>query len=704
MFKLTIDGHTGPSSTNAYDLGSASYRWRNLYASNGVFTSVSTTNIDALGYVSTTDLYINGSLISGGTPTLQDVTDEGYVTTNPIRVAGASSTGHILPVTTLTYDLGSSSNRWKDLWVSSTYIGPATWNLRQSAAGSFTIADVGGSQRVTVDTSGNLGIGTATMSERLVVAGNIRLQANGNIDTSAAGSLTIGGTTQNTLTVGRSGATTALTGSNFTAGGIAYGASNQLTFTSAGTAGMAVLSGGTGAPTMGTLGLTYGGTNANLSGVATGGLLYKDATAIAGTGALTGVLKGNGSSAPSAMTGTANRVSYWSDANTLGTSNLVLSGNNVYPNTAGSLGLSANRFSDVFLSGNVYATGTIQGGTMRSYGNLRVDGTTTLNTVTYTWPGASANGLLRNTGGTISWDTSTYLTAIAGQALASTNLWVGNASNQATAVAMSGDATMSNTGVVTVANDSHTHNGTTISGLAVADFTSSNISNWTNDAGYLTSANAFVQNGNSFTADAVLGTNDGYSLFFETAGVSRGVFDTAGTFYLPGSANSTRLAVRANASQTIANPLIQLQTSGGAELARIHADNDTNLFAGYLSGSNNSASYNAFFGSQSGAGNTTGQRNTAMGWGAMYGNGLTYAGSSQNVAIGHYSQYNIAGGAVDNASVGAYSMVNLSSGDYNSGLGSYALNSITTVSYTHLRAHETVLDLVCRLLLEKKNT
>ena len=27
---------------------------------------------------------------------------------------------------------------------------------------------------------------------------------------------------------------------------------------------------------------------------------------------------------------------------------------------------------------------------------------------------------------------------------------------------------------------------------------------------------------------------------------------------------------------------------------------------------------------------------------------------------------------------------------------------IATVSYTHLRAHETVLDLVCRLLLEKK--
>ena len=39
-------------------------------------------------------------------------------------------------------------------------------------------------------------------------------------------------------------------------------------------------------------------------------------------------------------------------------------------------------------------------------------------------------------------------------------------------------------------------------------------------------------------------------------------------------------------------------------------------------------------------------------------------------------------------------------------VGSYyrdlEVNDIASVSYTHLRAHETVLDLVCRLLLEKK--
>ena len=33
----------------------------------------------------------------------------------------------------------------------------------------------------------------------------------------------------------------------------------------------------------------------------------------------------------------------------------------------------------------------------------------------------------------------------------------------------------------------------------------------------------------------------------------------------------------------------------------------------------------------------------------------------------------------------------------------WVVDPIDAVSYTHLRAHETVLDLVCRLLLEKKN-
>ena len=41
-------------------------------------------------------------------------------------------------------------------------------------------------------------------------------------------------------------------------------------------------------------------------------------------------------------------------------------------------------------------------------------------------------------------------------------------------------------------------------------------------------------------------------------------------------------------------------------------------------------------------------------------------------------------------------------GDVDYASAAAVAGAITPVSYTHLRAHETVLDLVCRLLLEKK--
>ena len=41
-------------------------------------------------------------------------------------------------------------------------------------------------------------------------------------------------------------------------------------------------------------------------------------------------------------------------------------------------------------------------------------------------------------------------------------------------------------------------------------------------------------------------------------------------------------------------------------------------------------------------------------------------------------------------------------GDGGDGAGNAARDGDAAVSYTHLRAHETVLDLVCRLLLETK--
>ena len=66
------------------------------------------------------------------------------------------------------------------------------------------------------------------------------------------------------------------------------------------------------------LGVAYGGAGASLSAVVPGGILYKNsATTVGGSAALTGVLKGNGAGAPTAMNGTANYITYWSDANTI---------------------------------------------------------------------------------------------------------------------------------------------------------------------------------------------------------------------------------------------------------------------------------------------------------------------------------------------------------------------------------------------------
>ncbi len=173
LFDLSLSGRVNsnllPYITDTYSLGNSTYRWLGITAQNVNTVNVSSTNIDALGYVSTTNLYVDGVQITGDIPNLDQVTDEGNITTNAIGVGGVSSTGNILPTQTLTYDLGSSARRWKDIWVSSTYIGDNTWNLRQDANDYFNIADVGGFRRLTINTSGNVGINSSAPSAILEI-------------------------------------------------------------------------------------------------------------------------------------------------------------------------------------------------------------------------------------------------------------------------------------------------------------------------------------------------------------------------------------------------------------------------------------------------------------------------------------------------------------------------------------------------------
>ncbi|MEX0896128.1 MAG: site-specific integrase, partial [Patescibacteria group bacterium] len=172
---------------------------------------------------------------------------------------------------------------------------------------------------------------------------DLHVQAGGSLDTNAAGTLTIGGSNQTGLTLGRSGQSTNI--ANLTTDGVVYtsgsdgtlnteaqlatsrgglganvtaaGAGELLYSTAtttydslaAGTSGQALVSGGAGAPSWGTLGLTYGGTADDLSGTAAGGVIFKGISALGATAAGTSgqLLQSNGSSAPS-----------WADAFGLG--------------------------------------------------------------------------------------------------------------------------------------------------------------------------------------------------------------------------------------------------------------------------------------------------------------------------------------------------------------------------------------------------
>ncbi len=84
----------------------------------------------------------------------------------------------------------------------------------------------------------------------------------------------------------------------------------------------------------GTLGVGNGGTGADLSAVATGGLIYKSAAgALGGTGALYGVVKANNGGVPTVMTGTANTLTKWTDNYTVGNSIITDDGTTVNVNT-----------------------------------------------------------------------------------------------------------------------------------------------------------------------------------------------------------------------------------------------------------------------------------------------------------------------------------------------------------------------------------
>ncbi|KKS06136.1 MAG: hypothetical protein UU59_C0035G0007 [candidate division WWE3 bacterium GW2011_GWE1_41_27] len=159
-----------------------------------------------------------------------------------------------------------------------------------------------------------------------------------------------------------------------------------------------------------------------------------------------------------------------------------------------------------------------------------------------------------------------------------------------------------------------------------------------------------------------------------TGSLGIGTSDPTAKLMLAGSADTEQFVIKANATQSNNQPLIQLQDSTGTPLLSLHSDNQTNVFLGYSAGISNSigsGTGNTFIGYFAGSSNTTGDGNVAIGENALIGNTIGY----NNIAIGSSALYSNESwnSGDDNIALGMMTLFNNNMGNRNIALGYRAL-------------------------------
>ena len=138
--KVQLSGSFLPQTTNVFDLGSTTQHWKDVYISSGSIKFVDpTTNAviqqikasaDGVSFISGSGVVANisGSVLSGSK--LHIVGDTfiggnltlGDADTDSISIT-ADFTSNLIPNADITYDLGSTSKQWRDVYTGRALVG-----------------------------------------------------------------------------------------------------------------------------------------------------------------------------------------------------------------------------------------------------------------------------------------------------------------------------------------------------------------------------------------------------------------------------------------------------------------------------------------------------------------------------------------------------------------------------------------------------
>ncbi|MBM3231535.1 hypothetical protein FJZ28_04405, partial [Candidatus Peregrinibacteria bacterium] len=152
-------------------------------------TSFSGTALEIMGTASGRIVHAQDLLRSSGALVV-----EGRATFNHtvMMASGAILSGHLIPMYTNKFDLGSTDRRWRDLYLSgsSLHIGSSTLEgkigYRDSGYEGLLFYGKGtGNPHMLLSSGGMLGIGTATPKAHLAVSGAVLLNPNGTIGSTA---------------------------------------------------------------------------------------------------------------------------------------------------------------------------------------------------------------------------------------------------------------------------------------------------------------------------------------------------------------------------------------------------------------------------------------------------------------------------------------------------------------------------------------